>query len=72
MTRETKRVDVDSPEPGDWATHKYRELDPRLVADVIRVRPDAKKIGWVFLLLGGVRMGPFEASNYTYLREVEV
>jgi len=67
-----KRVEVDIPCPGDRALHKYRELDSRVVTGVVRASPDAEEIGWIFLLLGGVRMGPFEASNYTYLREVEV
>lgn len=67
-----QRVEVDIPRPGDLAKHKYRELDSRLVADVVRVRPDAKKIGWIFLEVGGTHAGPFEASNYRYFREAEI
>lgn len=49
--------------PGDWATHRHRDLDPRPVAAV-----DGTSIR---LAIGDVVTDPVPVSNYSLQREVE-
>jgi hypothetical protein len=54
---------VTTPQPGDLADHRSRELDPREVA-----RVDGDMI-WLYLM-GPNEHGPFPAENYTFKRRV--
>lgn len=56
-------VELHEVQPGDWADHVSRGLDPRQVTRV--------NGGSVWLQLGTGEMGPFPLTNYTYTREVE-
>ncbi len=50
------------PQVGDWADHKYRELDPR---EVVKVSEDGTLI-WIKILTDAP-VGPLPAENYDYL-----
>lgn len=56
-------VTVTDVKPGDYASHKYRDLDRR---EVTRIEGDQV---WLYLLTG--EAGPFPADNYTFVRERE-
>lgn len=56
-------VDVDDPKPGDIATHKNGELDPR---SVTKVEGDSI---WLFILINPP-YGPLPKDNYTYKRPI--
>lgn len=58
-----KIINVESPEPGDMADHKFRDLDPRPVA---KVEGDQ-----VWLQIGESIAGPVPVSNYSYTRVIE-
>lgn len=50
---------------GDFATHRYRELDARPVADVSHFA------GSIMLDIGGQEVGPVDIEDYTYQRRIE-
>lgn len=55
-------VEPEDVQPGDWATHKFQELDPRKVA---RVDVEKRQV-WIVLLEG--TYGPYDLDNYSYRR----
>lgn len=57
------RFQVTDPHPGDWAAHKYRDLDSR---QVTRVDPGDPSM--IYLDILGEESGPFFADNYVYHR----
>lgn len=54
-------LEVENPEPGDWALHKGNRLDARKVA---KVEGD---LIWIYI--DEVDVGPYPKENYTYSRE---
>lgn len=55
----------ETPQPGDMAHHKHKDLDPRevVLADGVN--------GLVFLDVLGKTFGPFPSDNYEYERREE-
>lgn len=43
-------------QPGDWAQHRYRDLDAR---EVVKVEGDS-----IYIRIGTLDAGPMPASNY--------